>query len=616
MTKEAKIDYEVTFIEWIFVTKKKQDKELSPFHEQLLLFLKQTSEKQIDDLGIDPKSDLGAQNLFKSISEKMALPEIIENYHHFIEKGGQIQIEKALIDSFSLKEFIDLGLARYFPRVYRGLPRVFLKNLPTESKIQKEFTHLPSLKFQALSKTLMSLYAKVKLMGKVTLFTYVLSDGMGDFIAAVEALRLLKGRLHDLDLHFVALVPKSLLSFHFPENAIVVPYEKECPLDRIPLGALRLMRESKLILQLPTYYPEAEGLWKELKTIDSDLPLPKWESVGEYGFVESQWFHPKSQRYALGLHFLEKGILTRRPCLASWDDVQNETLKSWRREENRFYLAYLTSPIGGAIYLHALLKSLENDPRDIDICTPDLTWFALLLKKQKEAGKPLLEWDLGVSSLQVYYNGQIQEEEIGKTGKKVRLLCPGAVSQSDFRALLALSGEWVAVRGNQSFSEVVSQGKAFFYDGRDHARYFVKDLAAVAENRIGGFSGTLECIRGMVQGFCSHLPSQEGEEWVDETYFQDFEDWTVIALKLGLALQDPETIVGFKKLDRILVDEFSANGFLCHLVQRALCHYDHPYIEPLEKELVGQFIKNELKMKELIHKLAELIDGSIPANGR
>src|SRR5690606_30664930 len=102
------------------------------------------------------------------------------------------------------------------------------------------------------------------------------------------------------------------------------------------------------------------------------------------------------------------------------------------------------------------------------------------------------------------------------------------ITQSDFRALLALSGEWVAVRGDQSFSEVISQGKAFFYDGRDHARYFIKDLVAIAENRIGGHPTTLACIRGMAQGFAYRIPVQEGE-WVDETYFQEAEEWTAIA---------------------------------------------------------------------------------------
>ncbi len=507
--------------------------------------------------------------------------------------------EKTLLETFAAQDFIDLGLTRYYPRVYRGLPRLYLKDQVLKSHIKEDFTHFFNLKKQMASRALFSLYSKLPAKGKVTIFTWVMNDGMGDFVAAIEVMRLLKARLPDLELRLISLVhEKAVQSIPLPENAVIIPCEKDAPM--IPIDAFMLMAESDLILQMPTYCPYTEELKLALSHIH-------WETVGEYGFIESSWFHPNSDNHCLGLHFLEKGILTRKPCTAKWEDVQNEEIRKWHLPQNRFYLAYLSTAIGGAIYLHSLLKSLENDPSDVDLCVPDLAWFAVFHDKQTKMGRSVLEWELGVSSIEVFFEGKVCSIEIAPKGKKVRLLCPGPISQSDFRALLSLSEEWVAVRGNQSFSEAVSQGKAFFYDGKGHSRYFLKDFVAIAENRIGAFSKTLDCIRGMSQGFLYNVAVQDGE-WVDETYFQELEEWTTIALKIGLALQEPEAVLGFKKLDRILVDEFSANSFLCHLVQRGLCHHQHPEIAQKEAENMEQFVRNESSFKEFIQKQRALID--------
>src|SRR3990167_4847459 len=124
------------------------------------------------------------------------------------------------------------------------------------------------------------------------------------------------------------------------------------------------------IVQLPTYYPHFDSMVDKLKGMDGGT-MPTIESVGEYGFLESNWFHPKSHNHSMGLHFLEKGVLVRKPLEASWRDISNPDLLRMRNPENLFYLAYLSTQIGGAIYLHALLKSLQQDDRSIDLCVPD-----------------------------------------------------------------------------------------------------------------------------------------------------------------------------------------------------------------------------------------------------
>ena len=121
----------------------------------------------------------------------------------------------------------------------------------------------------------------------------------------------------------------------------------------------------------------------------------------------------------------------------------------------------------------------------------------------------------------------------------------------------------------------------------------------MAENRIGDFPGALECIRGMANGFMYNLSVQE-EDWVDETYFQTIEEWTVIALNIGLSLQDPKTYEGFRHLSQIITQERSANYYICHLVQRTFALRNYPELEEYEFKNLGDFISGSLTFEELI----------------
>jgi len=510
-------------------------------------------------------------------------------------KDDLFLVERKLIDAFS-SEKLDFDF-----RIYRGLPRLHHVADPSKWKIKKHFSDLSSLKRLIAEKAVLRLYGQceVEKDSKISLFTWVIGDGFGDYIAAVEAAQLLRGRFPHLDIQMIVLIPERLSSrlLSLPEGCLLLPYETDLPPDRIPHQTLVEMRISDLILFLPTFYPHTSALIDLLKKMSDLLPMPKIELIGEYGFIESSWFHPQSGNHSMGLHFLETGILVRKVCKASFAEVKNERLLQWLFQtdrptpnqigqylsENRFYLAYLTSETGGAVYLHALLKSLECDPKGIDLCVPDLGWFVQHAETQNRLGAPVLEGDFSVARLEVWFEEKVHATDLRPQGKTMRIFCPGSLSQDDFRKLLFLSGEFVAVRGDQSFSEAVSANKVFFYDGREHARYFVKDLVALAENRISSHRGALAVFRAMGKTFLHHLPDSEGE-WVDETHFQEKGDWVQIALEMGEALQDPGIIGGFKQFNQMLIQEFSFNESLCHWVQKALHFKKYPEAQLLEQE--------------------------------
>lgn len=592
---------------------------LSPFHAELLAFIQRDAEQRVSLEGFDAASDLELGKFQNQLNAALApvsadaflpLNDIIDNYHYLFQARGPIHLEKKLLDAFCQKEAGENAL-----RIYRGLPRLYRADRPSDSRVKKNFTHLPTLKRLAAEKAVFRIYDSLPLPedARVTLLTWVISDGWGDYIAAFESIELLRNRFPDLELSWVVFVPSRLGSPQVPQGCKthLIFYEREMPISKIDREALELLRTSDLVLQIPTFYPAFAELKAAVERIPFFQPPPIWSSMGEYGFLESSWHHPRTGNRSMGLHFLEKGILIRGQQRAepNFQALENEQLLHWLfatstptteqieryKEEHHFYLAYLTSAIGGAVYLHALFKAHERDRKGIDLCVPDLGWLIRYFDLQTRGGGPMLKEE-GIA-LEIYFQSKFVP--LSKGEKKVRIFCPSLISSADFRMLLRLSGEFVGVRGDQSFTEAVSENKGFFYDGREHARYFIKDLLALAENRIGTHRSTLNVFRGMGQAFLHNLPLQEGE-WVDETYFQEKQPWTEIAAKVGLALQDPDVSLGFKKLNRVIAEEHAFNDFICRLIQRELCHRADPNQAQIEEASVRTFAEGRCSLQQLI----------------
>jgi len=550
----------------------------SPFHTELLSYLLCDVERRMQEAGLPHEKEWTRyrDTLQTAIQTKSTVPfaDIIHNYQQLVLRKNTI-LEK---------NFLELCSAHNW-KILRGLPRVYHRDHPLQSEIKKEFSHLGSLKKLGLEKGSLPLYQNLEIPkgSKICLFTYMLSDGWGDFIAMQEAYKILKVKFPQAIIHSVLCIAKHQLHSlpqSVDKNLIAVPYEKDCRPTSFSEAALEALRSSALIISLPTFYPHMDKLQKFL--IAAHQTPPKLLSIGQYGFLESDHFHPKSGNYSMGLHFLEKGIFIR-------DTVPKGNLKTLQNKallhslfgvkepqdqhvehylaSHDLYLAYLTSPIGGAIYLHALLQWQKPSTKAIDICTPDLSWFIEYVNIQAKQKKPLLEGDFGIQTLEIHFQGHTHTRTLASFGKTLRILCPGTLSNTDFRNLMSASQEFVAVRGDQSFSEAVSTGKLFFYDGASHARYFIKDLLALAENRLSSQKMTLNLFRSMGRAFLYNLPESK-TEWVEETYFQEKEPWGQIAATIALSLKSPQTTQGCKLLCQIIRNEYSFNKTLCHLVQR------------------------------------------------
>lgn len=497
--------------------------------------------------------------------------ETIARYHE-IEAGGPIHLERKLLESFSYEEFKELKLESYFPRLYRGLPRLYNREKPSLSRLKPGFSSLPHLKKLAVDRALFSLYrGKAPLeQARVALFVKAMADGFGDLTAALEVATIFsEAGVGGIDL------------FIFSEKKIPFPFSppNRCHIEFVRKAEIPDPDGYDLLLQVPTFCPE----------------IQRGEALGEYGFVESAPYLPGTGNRALGLHFLEKGILIRTQSAG-------EFLHPLLRESARSYFAYLSNPKAGFVYLHALLKSLEGDSSPIDLWLPDLLWVVERLRM----AQPLLEKPYGVKAIEIYFQGQTYHSSIANQGKLLRLICPGPLSPADTRALLKKCAPFAGVRGNQSLSEAISEGKMFFYDGRAHSRFFVKDLHALAENRLRSFPGTLRCLRAMRKLFIDQLPLSIDEQWVDEIYFEKEEeplDPLALAEEIGEALKDPKTLLGYQTLCQILREEGSANPFLIHLAYRALYHKKNPSIAAFEAEQIESYITDKQSFKSTIEAL-------------
>jgi hypothetical protein len=598
--------------------------QLSFFHVQMLDYLQRDVEKKQIEEGFDPLYDRtfrDFQEMLKAASKSeipktsFSLSAIIDQYHFLMGSRGAIHLELKLLESFPKKEFEELDLFPYYPRIYRGLPRLYSKNTPSVSRVKSQFSHLPSLKKRAIEKALYSLYKEqIPTSGQVVLFTWVVSDGFGDWAASREMRRILQEAFPQVEIKHIALIPEVFASYVSKEDTIIF-YKEEASLSLFQKEHWDLLQKADVVVQSPTFYPFTQGLMAQVHSVNQSV---KFEHLGEYGYGDSSWFHPKSGNHSMGLHFLEAGILTRKISSRGFSELKNLQMIHWLfgmenpgpaeiesyQNSHHFYLAYLRTKEGTKIYLHALCKWLERDEKPIDLCVPYLGCLIEYFEECKKNSHSYLQADFGIKQIEVWHKDQIYREKIAETGKILRVFCPDLMSQEDFQALLIASGEFVAVRGNQSFTEAICANKAFFYDGTAHVRYFVKDLAAVAESRIATHRGTLACIRHMTRGSLAQLPSDEAD-WVEDTYFQQEEpfDWFEASQQMGMVLQDPDTLAGFKKFNRLLAEEFSCNQFLIHLIQRAFVHAQKPVIAYLEEKQLSLFASQRQTLKQFIQTM-------------
>ena len=146
--------------------------ELNIFYTELLQYLKHDVDKRMIEEGFDPSYDRPFRQFQEelvrtvklgSAASAKTLQQILEQYNFLVGSRGAIHLESKLMEALLAKDFAAMGLSAYFPKIYRGVPRLYRKDQPSLSKVKSSFSHLPSLKRVAIEKALFSLYDDVSL---------------------------------------------------------------------------------------------------------------------------------------------------------------------------------------------------------------------------------------------------------------------------------------------------------------------------------------------------------------------------------------------------------------------------------------------------------------------
>lgn len=436
------------------------------------------------------------------------------------------------------------------------------------SKIHPAFSHLPTLKKSALAKPLYSMYASQPLPSdaKVAIFAKAGSDTL----LAKEIVYQMKQAFGSLDIRLAAEVDE------------------------------RELRGFDFLLHISS----ERGAIERILMLDDPRPLPKVERFG---------------RQMMGLHFLSRGIFLKSFRDASLADLESEVVLNWLfeetaglheieayRKQRRFFLSQLSSQTGVFVYLHALFKSLEWDSKEIDLCFIDARPLLEHFHNHLVDSQPVLEKSYGIRRIDLTYGGRTQSFEVSPKGKTVRIFCPDDLSEADLGRLLLWSEDFTGISGIDGFSDSISANKGYFYDPATLSSSFVKDLIALAENRIAGHRSALSVLRLFTKLFEQQCTPEEGE-WVDESSIQCEEKMPLleIAERIGVYLQDPDALAGFKKLNRLIAKEHSCNAFLLHMVQRAVCHRRRPEVARLEEEAVSKFILNQIPISYLVQHMQD-----------
>lgn len=515
-----------------------------------------------------------------------------------LARRAVIEIQGWLDELMPASEYDKAGLPKAF------YPQILQPAIATGTEKTAVLRHF-------LDRPFLYLYRNVQVPSdrQVIIFSWIMTHGFGDLIAQYEIAKIIKKRFAKLPLQLISLIHKDAsLPFPCPGDVCTrIPFDtnEEMKLEYFPEEVLHQMASSALIFQTPTYYPYTQDLWKKLYQMKGILgPLPKEEILGEYGFTKASWAHPNTEARCLGLHFLEKGILTfeekndggafdfshlsseQLHLIFGQPSLTEEAFRAYGKKRI-FAFPYLITNEGHFIYLYALIKSLSRDRRDIDIATPDIGGFLRGLQAWLKKGNAFSHYY--VKEIQIYFKQSKSKIPIGKTGKNVRIMHLGPIAPEDFRRLVRLNEGVFGCRGDQSFSHAVSFQKPFFYDGLTHSEPFLLDLLYIIR---GKFPQAEELAR-----------SVEISLALMETEI----DVLALGEELGTIWQSPAFYRAMKQLCTFLKEHYSANDLIGDIIGRSLCHYYHPKIAEGEQKIKEDILHKKISFSEGIAKCRSIL---------
>ncbi len=481
--------------------------------------------------------------------------------------------EKDLEKLFPKEVFIKLGLNQNtIPLFSQGLPRILDPASKDYLRLKKGFENIDVLKTKILDKPLLSLFSsKKKLTKKLLILTYVVPGGYGDLFCQKELKKLLKKTFEELEITSILCIHSQYRNKIPCEEEILLFYDtgQELTLDLFPSDLLSLFKTIDIVIEIPTLFPLREALKKELKKDGI------WETIGEYGFIQSEHFLPHTNRRSLGLHFLEIGIFL--PDVKPKSVISYPILPSGREIDLSmgFYFSYLITEYGHLFYLFLLLEL--NQKRDILLLAIDIGVYLKIIETNLEnlQAYPLKE-------IVIFYQNHKTSVNIKKEGISLKIFHTGPLSHEDFLKLMSESSEPIGVRGNLSLSEAISMKKGFVYDLLDHNLSFYYEILSLTKEF---FPRGFDLIQLFKKTDSPLEASKKGAK----------------AIKNGALNQ-------IKELCEFIKKRLSADDHLCNLVAKSSTFIERPGLKKKEQQIVALFQKGTLSFEESILSLQKEIN--------
>jgi hypothetical protein len=433
--------------------------------------------------------------------------------------------------------------------------------IPLSLPEKEEFSSFQDIIYQILDKALLYKYRDTPIKGdkKLILFTWVIPFGLGDLSMQIHIADVISKEIPGLKIELISVIDeKSPLpdKLRSPLAHHIVKYSHPEP-PKFTEAILKLMREAFSILEIPAAYYDFPSL-KKLITKDNPT-TPVISRIGQYGFIDTEDYHPGAKERSMGLYALEKGLIIL------------DTAAPAKRDLNT-YFAYLITENGILTYFLSILMHRKNDKEDLTIIVPNLGKIIPLLEEINFIA-------YGIQKIEINDEPSNSMLEIQKNGKTLTIEHKKNIDQKEFIHLMSCSNSFAGIRGDGSFTECLSTDALFFYDALDHAVPFLIDLYHVAHKELLPYFS-----------LCEYLL----------TLYKTKEAPEIRAEKIAGLLDDPSLATGMEKLRAILREKYSFNKSLSHLVKKNYAIYHNPLLEEKEEQYFLKFLNNTITLAELL----------------
>lgn len=436
-------------------------------------------------------------------------------------------------------------------------------NIPVSLPEKEAFYEIKDIIYQILDKAILYKYRNTLIKGdkKLILFTWVIPCGLGDLSMQIHIADVISKQIPDLKIELISVIDKTSplpdkLKSHLPHH--IIKYSHPAPPSFSP-AIQKMMREAFSIVEIPTAYFDFSSL-KKMIIKDNKSP-PIISRIGQYGFIDTEDYHPGTQERSMGLYALEKGIIALEQVC-----IQKRDLNT--------YFAYLITKNGILTYFLSILIHRKKDLDNLTIIVPNLGKILPLLEEIDFKA-------YGVKNIHIKDAPNVSALEIQDTGKKITIIHKKNIDQKEFIHLMSCTNRFTGIRGDGSFTECLSTDALFFYDALDHAIPFLIDLFHIAHKELLPYFS-----------LCEYLP----------LLYKTKEDPNERANKIAALLDDPSLYVGMEKLRNLLRKKYSFNESLAHLIKQNYAFYHDPELQKKEEKDFKDYIQNKISLDSLLYK--------------